>query len=247
MILDAHCHLDNLPWLGWSLDAELLIARMDEAGVDRAVATPIVDLPNLNPNALDWIEEAVARFQGRIVGFPRIHPWYGERALAILDEALGRRGMKGLKLHPTSSIVHPADGLSVQLIRRAAEYGAPTLFHCGDDPLTAPLALAQAAARCPQATILAGHMGGYFHGDAMLEVAERHPNLLLETSAMPSPARITEAVRRLGADRVVFGSDGPVGHPRLEVYKVQLAGLSAADEALVLGGTMERILAGVRS
>ena len=42
-------------------------------------------------------------------------------------------------------------------------------------------------------------MGGYFHVDEAIEVAERHPNLVLETSAMPYPAKIREAVERLGA------------------------------------------------
>jgi predicted TIM-barrel fold metal-dependent hydrolase len=154
--------------------------------------------------------------------------------------------MRGLKLHPTSTLAHPADEWSLRLIRRAAEYGAATLFHCGDDPLTAPLAVARAAERCPEATIIAGHMGGYFHGDEMLEVAARFPNLVLETSAMPYPALIRRAVDLLGAERVIFGSDGPVGHPKLEIHKVRLAGLALEQEALVLGGTMAALLERVR-
>ncbi len=247
MIVDAHCHIDEIPALGWSMPARLLIERLDEAGIQMGVVLSIADVPNLNPQALDTIELAMQRYPGRLVKFARIHPWYGERSMAYLDDAIGRRGMKGLKLHPTSSIAHPADEWSTRLIRRAAEYGAPTLFHCGDDPLTTPLAVAKAAERCPEATILAGHMGGYFHGEAMLEVAERLPNLVLETSAMPYPDLIRRAVDLLGAERVVFGSDGPAGHPKLEVLKVQLAGLSATDEALVLGGNMERILGQVRA
>jgi predicted TIM-barrel fold metal-dependent hydrolase len=246
VILDAHCHLDDVPALGWRIPAELLIARMDEAGVDRAVVMAIVDAPHLNPDALDVLAAEVRRFPDRLVGFARLHPWYEERALGLLDHAIRALGMRGLKLHPTSTLAHPADAWSVRLIRRAAEYGAPTLFHCGDDPLTAPLAVAAAAAACPEATILAGHMGGYFHGEAMLEVAERQPNLVLETSAMPYPDLIRRAVERLGAGRVVFGSDGPLAHPKLELQKVRLAGLGADDEAAVLGGTLEALLGRVR-
>jgi len=46
----------------------------------------------------------------------------------------------------------------------------------------------------------------------------------------------------LGSDRVVYGSDAPTIHPGPEMLRVRVAGLSAADEAAVLGGTMAKLL-----
>ena len=88
-------------------------------------------------------------------------------------------------------------------------------------------------------------MGGYFHVDEAIDAAERHPNLVLETSAMPYPAKIREAVERVGAERVLYASDGPACSPRIELEKVRLAGLDPAAERLVTGGNAERILAAV--
>jgi predicted TIM-barrel fold metal-dependent hydrolase len=88
-------------------------------------------------------------------------------------------------------------------------------------------------------------MGGYFHVDEAIEAAERHPNLVLETSAMPYPAKIREAVDRIGAERVLYASDGPACSPRIEVEKVRLAGLDPAAERLVLGENAAKLLAGV--
>ncbi|WP_420871933.1 amidohydrolase family protein [Cohnella rhizosphaerae] len=68
--------------------------------------------------------------------------------------------------------------------------------------------------------------GGYFHVDDALLVAEKYENVYLETSAMPYPHKIHEAVRRIGAERVLFASDGPGCNPELEVKKVKWAGLS---------------------
>ena len=45
-------------------------------------------------------------------------------------------------------------------------------------------AIARAAEACPEATIILGHMGGYFHVEEAIDAAERHPNLVLETSAI---------------------------------------------------------------
>jgi len=245
MIIDAHLHVDDIPALGWSLEAGHCVRRLDEAGIDRGVVMTIVDAPEVNPQALELIAEACAAYPGRLDAFARIHPWYGEQSLALLERAIGELGFKGLKLHPVSTIAHPSGEDTLRLIRLAAEHSAPTLFHCGDEPLTTPLAIAHAAAACPEATIIFGHMGGYFHSDEAIDVAERFPNVVLETSAMPYPAKVRAAVDRLGPERILYASDGPACSPLLELEKVRLAELDPAAERLVLGGNAERILAAV--
>lgn len=245
MIVDAHMHVDDVPALGWKLDPELCIHRMDEAGIAVAVVMTITDWPEVNEGAIELIVEACAAYPGRLHGYARIHPWYGDAAVAALERAITVHGLKGLKLHPVTTIAHPAGAETLRLIRKAAEHSAPTLFHCGDEPLTTPLAVAAAAEACPEATIVLGHMGGYFHVDEAIEVAERLPNVVLETSAMPYPGKIREAVDRVGAERVVYGSDGPACSPVLEVEKVRLAGLSPGDERLVLAENARRMLEAV--
>jgi predicted TIM-barrel fold metal-dependent hydrolase len=63
---------------------------------------------------------------------------------------------------------------------------------------------------------------------------------------MPYPALIRRAIDVVGAERVLFATDGPGCSPRLEVRKVELAGLSVAERELVYHGNIERLLAGVR-
>lgn len=245
MIVDAHLHVDEVPALGWQLGAELAVRRLDEAGIDRGVVMTIVDAPEVNPDALELVAAACASYPDRLWAFARIHPWYGARALELLERAFAL-GFKGLKLHPVSTIAHPAGEETLALVRAAAAHGAPTLFHCGDEPLATPLTIAAAAAACPEATIVLGHMGGYFHVDEAIDVAGRLANVVLETSAMPYPAKIREAVERIGAERVIYGSDGPVCSPSIEVEKVRLAGLDPAAERLVLGENALRLLEAVR-
>ena len=93
------------------------------------------------------------------------------------------------------------------------------LFHCGDEPMTTPYQIASLARKVPGAQIILAHMGGYYHVDDAIEAADRFPNLYLEASAMPFPDKIREAVQRIGAERVLFGSDGPVCSPVLEMEK----------------------------
>jgi predicted TIM-barrel fold metal-dependent hydrolase len=59
---------------------------------------------------------------------------------------------------------------------------------------------------------------------------------------MPYPSKIAEAVQRIGAERVIFGSDGPGCNPRLEVEKVRMLGLGRDTERRILGGNASRLL-----
>jgi predicted TIM-barrel fold metal-dependent hydrolase len=242
VIVDFHTHVDETKAFGWIDPPEKLVPLLDEAGIDKAACMTYVDLPGSNPDALEYLAEAVSRFPDRLIAFARLNPSYRREAEQALHRAVSELGFRGVKLHPTTTLAHPADEPTVALLQQAAELGVPALFHCGDDPYTTPQAIAAGARQAPDTAVVLGHMGGYFHVDDAIAMAERHPNLYLETSAMPYPSKIAVAVERVGAERVVFGSDGPGCNPRLEVEKVRMLGLGRDVEELVLGGNAARLL-----
>lgn len=242
MIVDFHTHVDEAEVFGWFDPPEKLLPLLDAAGIEQAAIMTYVDVPGSDPGAIDRIADAVERYPDRLVGFARLNPSYRAEARRALDEAVLERGFRGVKLHPTTTLAHPAGDATVALLERCAELDVPALFHCGDDPYTTPQAIEVAAARVPRCRVVMGHMGGYLHVDDALAAAARQPNLYLETSAMPYPAKIAEAVGLIGPERVLFGSDGPGCNPALEVHKVRLAGLEPAAERLVLGENAARVL-----
>lgn len=233
-IIDFHTHVDEAPAFGWIDPPEKIVALLDEAGIDHAVAMTYVDYPGLDPNAIDCLAEACSRFPDRLVPFARLNPNHRAEAMGALRRSIEELGYRGLKLHPTSTLAHPAGEPTIDLLRACGEYGVPALFHCGDDPYTTPQAIALAAELAPDTAIVMGHMGGYFHVDDAIGETERHPNLYLETSAMPYPTKIAEAVARVGAERIVFGSDGPGCNPALEVDKIRLLDLGEEVEERIL-------------
>jgi len=244
-ILDAHTHVDETPALGWIDPPEALIPLLDEAGIRRAVIMAYGDAPVPRPESFEYVAGAVARYPDRLWAFARLTPRQPEESERLLEHAIRDRGFKGLKLHPVSFAMPPSHPDVIRLIRAAARLQAPVLFHSGDDGHSTPLEIAPAAAACPNAAIILGHMGGYFHTADAIEVARVYPNVYLETSAMPYPPRIRDAVQAIGPDRVLFGSDGPGCQPALELDKVRRAGLSEAELELVLGGNLVRLLARV--
>jgi predicted TIM-barrel fold metal-dependent hydrolase len=240
-VIDFHTHVDEAPAFGWIDPPEKILTLLDQAAIERAVIMTYTDLPGLNPHALDYIAEAADRYRDRLIPFVRLNPNYVDAMPQLLDRAM-RLGIRGVKLHPTTTLAHPAGDATVALLRRCGELGLPALFHCGDDPYTTPEALGLAAEAAPECQIVMAHMGGYLHVEEAVDEAERRSNLILETSAMPYPEWIRTAVDRVGAERVVFGSDGPGCNPALELDKVRRLALDAETEAKVLSGNAERLL-----
>jgi uncharacterized protein len=245
LIIDSHTHVDEIPSWGWIDPPEVLIPLMDDAGIDKAVIMTYRDAVGPDDPAVSYILDAITQYPDRLIGYIRINP-NSPGAMDTLDKALGDDGFKGLKLHPVSYVGFPYAEAALKLMRRAAMYNAPVLFHTGDEAMALPEEVAEAARLCPEVSVIMAHIGGFYHHGAAIQAALELPNVYIDTSASPYPWMIKRAVEMIGAERVLFGSDGPGCLPALEVEKVHLAGLASDDEDLVFAGNIQRILDGVR-
>ena len=142
------------------------------------------------------------------------------------------RAISEVKLNPLRH-AFVADDVCVDPIMEMAEhYQVPVCIHCGHPPYSLPWSIALLAERFPNVKVMMIHMG-HGHGvyiDASLKMARRYANLYLEMSGMPMHTKIKEAYESVGADRILFGTDGPFHHPSVEMQKVIVSGLD--EEAL---------------
>lgn len=242
MILDSHAHMDVVPSLGWADTAEKLIRQMDRAGVAKAAISGYLNAPGPNPHSLETIAEAVNQYPGRLIGYARMDPWFDDACIRTLENAVANLGIRGVKLHPAHYTLYPFGSLTVKLARRAGELNLPVLIHSGDEPMCLPYQIDRLAKQCPETTIIMAHIGGYFSGDAALDVVERRSNVLVDTSEMPFPEMIRKTVDRVGAEKVLFGTDAPCCDIRLEILKVKLAGLTPAQEQLIMCDNYARLM-----
>jgi uncharacterized protein len=98
----------------------------------------------------------------------------------------------------------------------------------------------------PDLRLVACHFGGYHR----LEEAEADllgENVHLETSWPPTmaelaPEKVREIISRHGADRIVFGSDWPMGDPGREVAAIRALGYDDETTAGILGGNFARLM-----
>jgi uncharacterized protein len=77
-----------------------------------------------------------------------------------------------------------------------------------------------------------------------IDVAKRYPNVYLETSSVVFFEYLELAARELPAEKLIFGSDGPLVDSRVELYKIRLLKLPEDQEEKVLSGNILRLLPG---
>lgn len=234
MVIDSHTHIGEFPSFNVKLDARGLISIMNEWDIQKALVFTV-------PNSLTL--EAIKRYEGRLYGLVWVNPHEGDKAVRLVDEAITQWGFKGLKMHPLIDAYLPDQKIVFPILDKACKHNVPILFHCGHPPWSLPWHFGNLADIYPEATIILGHMG---HGhivyiNAAIEVAKRHENIILETSAMPMHSKIKEAVLEVGEHRVIYGSDVPFGHPAFEIKKVETAGLTKKQLNLVLEQNARRI------
>ena len=217
-VIDAHAHLGDFPLFGESLDVARLLKIMDEYSIERSVVSSI-------PNTLTL--EAVRKYPDRISGLVRVNPFDNE-AVELIDKAVGDWDFKGVKMNPLSNNFLPDSALVHPVMEAAGRNRVPVLIHCGHPPWSLPWSFERLADRFPDVKIVMAHMG---HGhivyiNGALDVAEDHGNIVVDTAGVTMHSKIREAVERLGEDRVMYGSDMPLGHPAWEIPKVKISGLS---------------------
>lgn len=246
MIIDAHNHLGEVPALGWRQTPEELLAQMDANGVDRAVVCPQTypqsTVLAVNQEDNNYIGRLAREHPKRFVGFGISTPYSGsDKGAGEAERALTKLGLRGIKLHQRYHAYHLRPDMVGAILEVCGALGAPVLIHSGD-ARSHPSLVGCLALAFPRVTVIMGHMGQNYYADA-IDAALLAPNLVLETSGAPAPDCVAAAVKAIGSERVVLGSDTPFYPLATGLRLIREAGLSEADESNVLGGSLARILA----
>ncbi len=110
-----------------------------------------------------------------------------------------------------------------------------------DDAFCAPFAIEEIAKDHPDVPTIIAHMGAVWNVPEAIIVAERRENVYLETSATLL-SDVRRAYARLGAEKILMGSEWPGSDFDLERLKIAKAIPRVADRALVEGGNIARLL-----
>jgi predicted TIM-barrel fold metal-dependent hydrolase len=249
MIWDVHTHLHGVEGRTPHEKMAQLIRYADRMGVERLMVHmgyPFVYDPT--PEELrrqnDQVLQALQHYHDRAFGFVYVSGRYPDASVREIDRCVRDGPMVGLKLWVARRC--NADTLD-PIIRRATELKAPVLQHTwyksmGNLPgESSPADLVELARRHPNASLICGHSGG----DWQLGLRAIRPskNIVTETGGSdPTVGFVEMAVRELGAERVLFGSDAGGRSFASQLAKVQAAEIPDDARKRLLGENLRRLL-----
>lgn len=230
-MIDGHTHIEP------ELAVEGLVRAMDEAGVRRAVLmaaaqVPIGPIPRAGPALMhaccripalrmpvyrtararlhqhvrpdnELVYAAARAHPGRFLPFVFVNATLGEEAHEELERGL-EAGARGVKLHLWFHRYRLPDAMPI--LRRCEERGLPVLAHLGFGP---PEDVAIVLHALPRLKLVLAHAG-----IPHFERLWRLKRVRFDTAAVPaliSRGMVRRLLGAVGPDRVVFGSDAPIG------------------------------------
>jgi predicted TIM-barrel fold metal-dependent hydrolase len=244
MVIDIHCHAGkgDLLTAPWNTNApiEPYLRRARVAGIHKTVIFSAFhsDYAIANKD----VARIIARYPERLIGFAFVHAARDAgRIFQMVAHAVRQWGFRGIKLHgydamPTREVCETARAFRIPLLV---------------DVVGQAQVVEMLAPEYPDVNFIIPHLGS-FRDDwqahqRVVDQLVRYPNVYTDTAGVRRFDYIVQAVKRAGARKILFGSDGPWLHPGVEIHKIRLLGLPQEEENLILGGNAVRLLRTVRA
>ncbi|RCX20959.1 hypothetical protein DFR58_101162 [Anaerobacterium chartisolvens] len=221
MIIDAHAHVCDLDY--GSGDA--LVSQYEKAGIDKGVIVPggMIDVRKMTryisgeeksesiypPNYI--IEEAMKKYPGRFFGLFCVNPHLGDEGIREFETAVREKNFSGLKLAPVVHQFSLTSETVLQLAELCGELGVPFYSHVVFSPAASTKKFAHLVKEFPKTTFILGHMGFGPADTEAIEYGRKYQNIYFETSDA-SFLIIKEALKTLGSERIIFGTEFPMYH-----------------------------------
>ncbi|HEY49477.1 MAG TPA: amidohydrolase family protein [Dehalococcoidia bacterium] len=193
----------------------------------------------------DSVSHVISKYPDRFIGFVIVNPKL-EDAMETFEKGIEEQGMVGVKCHAWWHRFDPSSDL-IPIARRCEEKGLPILMHLGGGPQTGNFQ--GLLEKCPRLKLILAHAAIPFFGKVWGRVKEEK-NCFVDISGSYLNASIArKAVKALGPDKVIFGSDGPVslrckeGHSYEPILQwTRDLPISESDREKIFSGNLLKLL-----
>jgi predicted TIM-barrel fold metal-dependent hydrolase len=248
-IFDAHLHIpsDNGENFQWSLvtrNMQEFVAYLEKCGVRRGVISSSWSNKAQSPD--DYrsgnreVAKYVDRYKGRFRGSCVITPFRIDEALREIEECHKQFGFVWLGEFCNYMTGYKYDTPEwAEVMKLAAKLNLVAQIH------TNAREMQYLAENFPDTTIVFPHLGGN-RDDIFtrIEIVAKHKNTHIELSGsgIERVGILEKAVKDIGADRVLYGSDFTINEPSAVIARVKNAFLTPEDREKILFRNIERLL-----
>ncbi len=237
-IFDVHSHMGFFGRKEYGSDQ--VLRRMDQSGIQRAFVctfiTGMIDRQDFR-RANDFIIAGVRAHPDRLVGQCTLSPVHGKFAVEEFRRCLDQ-GLSGVKMHPDKhgrfsltsghgANAAPIEEALTELMHEVEAAGSFVYVHSDfNSKVCSPREVVAMAQSFPKAKILLGHFGmDQDLAGLVPSIVKNTPNVYLDSSQTPDnpEAIFVSSTKELGPGRVLFGSDGPVFSPEVNIKKLEVA------------------------
>ena len=161
-----------------------------------------------------------------------------EETFEQAEEMLRSPRCVGIKIHPEEH-GYPVAEFGRPMFEFAARRRAVVLSHSSEQNSLA-VDLVRLADDHPEMKLILAHIGCGWDGDPTHQVraiqASRAGNVFADTSSAKSitPNLIEWAVREIGAERILFGTDAPLYHTSMQRIRIDHAEIGEREKRLIL-------------
>jgi predicted TIM-barrel fold metal-dependent hydrolase len=186
-----------------------------------------------------YVAEACRTHNTKLIGFAMIDP-HEDNAVENLEDYF-KSGFRGLKLSPMTHQFSFASKAVAELAACCGDYGFPIYSHTVYNPGSSTAKFVTLAKQFPKTNFILGHMGFGPADQEGLEAAMKLDNFFLETSS-GSFLHIKESVAKAGSSKIIFGSEFPLSHPKVELSKILLLNLKDDEQEKILCDNISNLL-----
>ncbi len=244
MTIDIHRYLGQ-SLFGYKTSPSQILRDMDKLAIEKTILVPVKPKGYKLAPECKRVAQIVAKHPDRFMGWCRVDPWQGERAVAELQMGITQLGLVGLFLHPWEENFQIDSELVDPLMRAAAQLKIPVMIVGGHVRQSTAWQIADLAGRHQKVTIIATSGGQINISGAALHEAElmfaEHPNVMMETSGIYREDFIEDTAKKIGSQRVLWGSGSPIYDVAFEIKRGEWAHIPEDDKTNILFRNAERL------
>ena len=183
----------------------------------------------------------------RLFPWGSVNPsWPEEKLRTEIRRMANDLGLHGIKLIPLCQ-GFPISSRGMDIVAEEAIcQGLPIFFHDGSPEYCSAIQVAYFARKYPELKVVSGHGGLREHWPDLIPAVRELPNLWVCLSGPPQWG-IQSLYNELGPKKLLFGSDGGLGHPAvIKAYIRRVERLQAPEEhkRMIWGENAMRLLFG---